>query len=264
MRTVLSGLLVLVATLALAVTAYALGGAFGLYPVVVGSALTVADLASLAVAGGTLFLGAATALLTLSTRAAAAETRDEARAERAEARARLDITFDKVSPVLWSSDVGYVRVMVVNEGPAMAHHVVVTLEKIEPRNPMLDAEYQVPNGPLRSGIYVLPSRLEWKGHDYRQFLEGVCDVNPQAHEYFDVLDCVWQNNSPWVLLWITEWRDAFELGFDFTGKQPPSPLVTNNEYLLHISASAANADRVERVFKLKAVTTEPHFEFRPA
>jgi hypothetical protein len=85
-RGVLSGLLVLVAALALAVTVYALGGAFGKYSVTVGGTLLkVGDLSSLAVAGGTLFLGAATALLTLSTRAAAAETRDEARVARAAA-----------------------------------------------------------------------------------------------------------------------------------------------------------------------------------
>lgn len=263
-RRALSGLLVSVATLALVVTVYALGGAFGYYPVIVGSRLTVADLSSLAVAGGTLFLGAATALLTLSTRAAAAETLDEARADRAAARALLDITFDEDLPVLWATDVGYVRVMVVNQGPAMAHHVVVTLERIEPRNPMLDAQYQVPNGPLRNGTYVLPSRLQWKGFDNRRFLEVVCDLNPQCREYFDVLDCAWQDNVPRALFWITEWREAFELGFDFAGNQPPSPLVLNTEYSLHISASAANADRVERVFRFKAVATVPHFNFWPA
>ncbi len=162
--TALSGLLVLVAALALVVTVYVLGGAFGLYSVVVGgSALPVADLSSLAVAGGTLFLGTATALLTLSTRAAAAETRDEARLEREAGRARLDITFDKDSPVLWATGVGYARVMVVNNGEAMAHHVVVALETIELHNPMLDAQFQVPNGPLRNGNHVLPSKLQWKG-----------------------------------------------------------------------------------------------------
>jgi hypothetical protein len=260
-RGVLSGMLVVVAALALAVTAYALGGAFGFYSVIVGSPLSVADLASLAVAGGTLFLGVATALLTLSTRAAAAETRDEARAARIAARAVLSITFDKKLPVLWSTDVGYVRVMVVNEGPAMAQHVVVTLERIEPRNPMLDARYQVPNGPLINGTQVFPSTLQWKGHDKRRNLEVVCDVNPQSREYFDVLDWVWQDNSPWVLFWIDEWREAFEMAFNFDGKQPPSPLDLNTEYTLFISASAANADRIERVFKLKAFASEPHFDF---
>jgi hypothetical protein len=220
-RTAFSGLLLLVAALALALTVYVLGGAFGYYSVVVGSRLTVGDLSSLAVAGGTLFLGTATALLTLSTRDAAAETRDEARSEREAARAVLEVTFDQSQPVLWSSDIGYVRVMVVNRGQAMAHHVVVMLEKIEPRNPMLDAEYVDPHGPVRHGDYVLPSRLQWKGHDYRRLYDLVCDINPQAHEYFDVLDCEWHDDSARAFFWIDEWRDAFGLGFEFDGKQPP-------------------------------------------
>ena len=258
----LYGLLVLVAALALAVTVFTLGGAFGFYTLTIGNPLTLGDMSSIAVAGGTLFLGAATALLTLSTRTAAAEARDEARANRAAARALLDITFDKNLPTLWSTDVGFARVTVVNQGQAMARHVVVTLERIEPRNPMLDARYQVPNGQLRNGTHVLPSTLQWKGHDKRRNLEVVCDLNPQAREYFDVFDWVWQNNSPWVLFWIDEWREAFDLSFNFDGKQPPSPLGLDTEYSLYISASAANADRVERVFRLKAVASEPHFDFR--
>ena len=94
----LSGLLVLVAAFALALTLFALGGAFGFYRLVIGSEFTVADMASITVAGGTLFLGAATALLTLSTRTAAAEARDDAQASRAAERALLDITFDKNLP----------------------------------------------------------------------------------------------------------------------------------------------------------------------
>jgi len=258
----LSGLLVFVATFALGVTLFALGGAFGFYAWVIGTPLSLADMSSIAVAGGTLFLGAATALLTLSTRTAAAEARDEARVNRAAGRALLDLSFDKDVPTLWSTDVGFARVMVVNQGPAMAQHVVVTLEGIEPHNPMLAARYQVPNGPVRSGTHVLPSTLQWKGHDKRRNLEVVCDVNPRAREYFDVLDWVWRDNLPWVLFWIDEWREAFELGFNFDGKQPPSPLALDTEYSLHISASASNADRVERVFKLKAVASEPHFDFR--
>ena len=39
-------------------------------------------------------------------------------------------------------------------------------------------------------------------------------------------------------------------------------LVLNTVYSLVISVSAANADRVERVFKLRAVATQPHFDFR--
>jgi len=260
----LSGLLVLVAAFALALTLFALGGAFGFYPVVIGSEFTVADMASITVARGTLFLGAATALLTLSTRTAAAEARDDAQASRAAERALLDITFDKNLPANWSTDVGFARVTVVNHGPAMAQHVVVTLERIEPHNPMLDAKYKVPNGPFRSGTQVLPSSLQWKGHDKKRNLEIVCDVNPQAREYFDVLDCVWQDSLPWALFWVDEWREAFDLDFNFEGKQPPSPLVLNTEYSLHISASASNADRIERVFTLKSVATEPHFDFWPA
>lgn len=261
----LFGALVLAAAIALGTAIYALGGAFGHYSVVVvGSPLTVGDLSSIAVAGGTLFLGVATVMLTLATRAAAAETRDEARAGRAAARALMEITFDQNLPVLWSPDVGYVRVMVVNQGPAMAQHVVVTLERIEPHNPMLDAQYQVSNGPLRKGTHVFPSTLQWKGHDKRRNLEVICDINPQAREYFDVVDCVWQNDAPWALFWIDEWRDAFELAFNFEGKQPPSPLVLDTEYAFHISASAANADRVERVFILKAGADVPHFDFRAA
>ncbi len=250
--------------MALGVTGYALGGAFGYYSVIVGSPLKVGDLSSLAVAGGTLFLGAATALLTLSTRAAAAETRDEARDARAAARARLDITFDKALPVLWAADVSYVRVMVENRGPAIAHHVVVTLERIEPHNPILQAQYQVFNGPLRNGINVLPSRLIWKGHDHKRHLEVVCDINPQSRDYFDVLRYAWQDNSAWAVFWIHEWREAFGLGSDFEGDQPPSPLVLNTEYAFRISASAANADRVERTFRFEAVANEPHFDFQTA
>lgn len=262
-RRVLSVLLVLVAMLALVVTVYSLSRAFGYSTVIVGSwsQLTVGDLASLAVAGGTLFLGAATALLTLSTRAAAAETRDEARVAREMARARLDITFDKALPVLWDADVEYVRVMVVNNGPAMAHHVVVTLERTEPNNPMLNAQYQVPNGPLRNGINVLPSKLVWKGHDHRRDFEDVCDLNPQSRDYFDVLRYSWQGNSPWAVFWIHEWREAFGLGGNFEGVQPQSPLILNTAYALHISATAANAARVERVFTFRAVATVPHFDF---
>ncbi len=260
----LASLLVVVAAFALGLTLFALGGAFGFYPLVIGPQFTVGDMASITVAGGTLFLGAATALLTLSTRIAAAEARDEAEASRAADRALLDITFDKNSPANWSTDVGFARVTVFNQGPAMAQHVVVTLERIEPHNPMLDAQYKVSDGSLRSGAHVLPSSLQWKGHDKKRNLEIVCDVNPQAREYFDVLDCAWQDSSPWALFWIDEWREAFDLGFNFEGKQPPSPLVLNTEYSLHISASASNADRIERVFTLKTVETEPHFDFRPA
>ena len=260
-RRVLSVLLVLVVMLSLGVAAYSLGGAFGYYAVIVRSPLTVGDLSSLAVAGGTLFLGAATALLTLSTRAAAAETRDDARVARETTRARMDIIFDRALPVLWSADVEYVRVMVVNHGPAMAHHVVVTLEWIEPNNPLLNAQYQVPNGPLRNGINVLPSKLVWKGHDHRRDFEDVCDLNPQSRDYFDVLRYSWQGNSPWAVFWLHEWREAFGLGAEFEGAQPQSPLVLNTAYALHISATAANADRVERVFTFRAVATVPHFDF---
>ena len=258
----LSGLLVLVAAFALALTLFTLGGAFGFYSLLIGSKFTVADMVSITVAGGTLFLGAATALLTLSTRTAAAEARDEAQASRAADRALLDITFDKNLSANWSTDVGFARVTVVNQGPAMARHVVVTLERIEPHNPMLDAEYKVPNGSPRSGTNVLPSSLQWKGHDKKRNLEVVCDVNPQAREYFDVLDCVWLDSAPWALFWIDEWREAFDLGFNFEGRQPPSPLALDAEYSLHISATASNAERIERVFMLKGVATEPHFDFQ--
>jgi hypothetical protein len=62
-------------------------------------------------------------------------------------------------------------VAVANQGPATAQHVIVTLETIEPQNPMLDARYQVPDGPLSKGSHVLPSTLQWKGHDKRRNLE---------------------------------------------------------------------------------------------
>ena len=260
-RRLLSVLLVLVAGLALGVTVYALGGAFGYYRVIAGSPSTVGDLSSVAVAGGTLFLGAATALLTLSTRAAAAETRDDARVARETARARLDIIFDKAQPALWAADLEHVRVMVVNNGPAMAHHVVVTLEGIDPNHPMLNAQYQVPNGPLSNGVNILPSRLVWKGHDHRRDFEDVCDLNPHSRDNFDVLRYSWQGNSPWAVFWIHEWREAVGLGAKFEGSQPPSPLVLNTTYTLHISATAANADRVERVFSFRASATMPHFDF---
>ncbi len=103
-----------------------------------------------------------------------------------------------------------------------------------------------------------------EGHDNRRFYELECNINPQAREFFDVLDFVWHDNCPQALFWIDEWREAFELGFDFQGSQPPSPLVLSTDYSLCISASAANADRIERVFKVRAVATEPHFDFRPA
>jgi len=67
----LASLLVVVAAFALALTLFALGGAFGFYPLVIGPQFTVGDMASITVAGGTLFLGGATALLTLSPRIAA-------------------------------------------------------------------------------------------------------------------------------------------------------------------------------------------------
>ncbi|TMD33590.1 MAG: hypothetical protein E6I95_08525 [Chloroflexi bacterium] len=42
--------------------------------------------------------------------------------------------------------------------------------------------------PLSKGSHVHPSTIQWKGHDKRRNLEVVCDVNPQAREYFDVMD----------------------------------------------------------------------------
>lgn len=255
------GVLLLTASAAVIATIYLLGAAFGYYQVVVGKPLPIGDLASMSVAGGTLFLGATTALLTLATRGAIAETRDEARAARQAARALLDIGFSKDEPVLWATDISYVRVMVVNRGPAMAEHVVVTLERVEPNNPMLQAKYKVPNGPLQNGRNVLPSGLYWKGHDYSRGHELVCNINSQAREYFDVLAHKWENNSPWAFFWVHEWREAFGLGSDWDGQQPGSPLTMNTEYTLAISASAANADRVERLFRFRAVANEPHFDF---
>lgn len=253
-------MLVVVAMAALAATVYTLVAAFGYYAISVGGErLSVADLSTRAVALGTLFLGTTTALLTLATRAAVAETRDEARTEHSMARAHLDLAFDQALPVLWAEDLHYVRVMVVNRGPAMARHMVVTLERIEPHNPMLQAQYPVPNSVPRNGVNVLPSQLEWKGHDIRRDVE--CDVNPESREYFDLLRYDWEGNSPWAVFWIREWREAFGLGSDFIGGQPRSPLVMNTEYILTISASAENADRVERRFRFRAVPNEPHFDF---
>jgi hypothetical protein len=255
------GVLLVTAAGAMVVTVYLLGAAFGYYQVVVGKALTIGDLASLSVAGGTLFLGATTAMLTLATRDAVGETRDEARAARQAARASLDIRFDMALPVLWAYDIRYVRVMVTNSGPAMAEHVVVMLENIEPDNPMLQGQYKVPNGPLRNGVNVLPSGLYWKGRDYSRTTELICNINPGAREYFDVLAHGWDDNAPWIVVWIHEWREAFGLGSDWPGEQPRSPLVMNKTYTLHISASGSNADRVERKFTLKASPNEPHFAF---
>ena len=42
--------------------------------------------------------------------------------------------------------------------------------------------------PISKGSHVHPSTIQWKGHDKRRNLEVVCDVNPQAREYFDVMD----------------------------------------------------------------------------
>jgi hypothetical protein len=249
-----------VAGFALYFTVLSLAGAYGV-PIVFVEPKNSATFTNLAVASGTLFLGTTTALLVFATQAAAVQTRDEARAARRAARASLDIKFDKEQSVMWASDISYVRVMVVNDGPAMAEHVVVTLERIEPNNPMLQAQYQVPNGPLENGRNVLPSGLYWKGHDYSREHELVCNINPQTREYFDVLAHKWENNSPWVVFWIHEWREAFGLGSKWEGNQPSSPLVMNTEYTIHISASAANADRIERRFKFRGVPNQTHFDF---
>lgn len=254
-------LFVVIATVALYFTLFSLGAAFGYYTIAFSPPKQLAEFSSLAVASGTLFLGATTVLLTFVTATAVRETRDEARIARRLARASLDIRFSKDEPVLWAADISYVRVMVVNDGPAMAEHVLVTLERIEPNNPMLQAQHQVPNGPLEPGRNVLPSGLYWKGHDYSREQELVCNINPRAREYFDVLAHKWENNSPLVFFWIHEWREAFGLGSDSKENQPGSPITMNVEYTLVISASAANADRVERQFRFRGVPTQPHFDF---
>lgn len=203
-----------------------------------------------------IFAWLANANLASATRQLAQQGEEERRLR----RAHLDVVFDPAQPALWWKERQWVRVMATNSGPAMAGNVVVTLDRIEPanENPMV----RVTNGE-RTGINVLPSLLDRKGVTQQRELPVRCDINPQSREYFDVL--VYHESdtthSPEVAFHIAE-KDAFAYQLGMQGVPNVwCPIVREREYALHIRATAANADPVERVFKFKATGAADLFEF---
>ena len=216
-----------------------------------------------ALAGATLMLVSFGIFAWLANTTLASATRQLAQqgdAERLLRRAHLDVIFDAAQPALWWEERQWVRVMATNSGPAMAGNVVVTLDRIEPanQNPML----AVTNG-NRKGIDVLPSLLDRKGVTGQREFPLRCDINPQSREYFDMLVYHLSDVTgfPEVAFHIAE-KDAlaYQLGMQGVANVW-CPLVWEVEYALHIRATAANADPVERVFKFKATRAKPWFRF---
>ncbi len=212
-------------------------------------------------AGATLTLVAVGSFAWLANANLAAATRrlaQQGEEERRLRRAHLDVIFDPAQPALWWEERQWVRVMATNSGPAMAGSVVVTLDRIEPadQNPMI----AVRNGP-RTGINVLPSLLDRKGVTQQRENPLRCDINPQSREYFDVLVYRMSTGFPEVAFKIAE-KDAlaFQLGMQNVD-DVWCPLVWEVEYALHIRATAANAEPVERIFRCKATRAKPWFKF---